>query len=460
MFVLLFSALLALASSSKTAKEMTTKEIFRNDPALRHISWGDDALKTGSPMNLHIMSDKGLKGMGAVCLDGSDAAFYFSPASNADNTNNWQIHFQGGGWCYDEIDCWGRSSQPGLGTSKGLQKFMNEGGLMSDDCTKNPEFCNFNRVHLVYCDGNSFSGDRNEPLVVTGLDGKQKPLYFRGKRIIEATLQTLLTLGLDKAENVLLSGCSAGGLATFLHTDHVYNWLLSAKVPMKKFRSAPMSGFFLLHNTVDNKPVYPEQMKSIFELANSTNGLNARCIAAQADEDKWKCNFAEMAYKYTQAPIFPLNSALDSWQTGCIYTAEFVRGFPRQHTKANGDCSAASGWQACSGDPEKCNSTQMAVMNQYLKDFQTNMMSKDTYKNVGNGAFIHSCHTHCEALHDQWNTIAVNGKTIQQAFSQWWHSAPQPASYHTYAPCTYNAESMPHECNPTCGSASESSVMV
>jgi hypothetical protein len=26
---------------------------------------------------------------------------------------------------------------------------------MDDDCTINPDFCNFNRVHLVYCDVSS-----------------------------------------------------------------------------------------------------------------------------------------------------------------------------------------------------------------------------------------------------------------------------------------------------------------
>lgn len=428
--------------------------MMANDPALELMSFGDDSLKTGSPMKLHIMSDKGLKGMGAVCLDGSDAAFYFSPAKDPKNANDWQIHFQGGGWCYDELDCWGRSKIPDLGTSLGLAPTMNEGGIMSDDCIVNPDFCNFNRVHMVYCDGNSFSGNRDEPLAVTGLDGKQKLLYFRGKRIIDATLQTLMTMGLDTAENVLLSGCSAGGLATFLHTDYVYNWLSTARIPMKKFRAAPISGFFLLHDTVEKKPVYADQMKYIYNLANSTHGLNARCIEAQAEEDRWKCNFAEFAYKYTNAPIFPFNSALDSWQTSCIYTAELVPGFPHQNVTNNGICGAALGWKACASNPEACTSAQMGVMNAYIKDFQLDFDTKATFAKRGNGAFIHSCHTHCEALDSQkWNTIAVNGHTIQQAFSKWWHSDSEPASSHTYSPCMYRTNSTPHSCNPTCNKA-------
>ena len=44
------------------------------------------------------------------------------------------------------------------------------------------------------------------------------PLYFRGRRIIDTVLSHLTeNHGLGDAENVLLTGCSAGGLATYLH---------------------------------------------------------------------------------------------------------------------------------------------------------------------------------------------------------------------------------------------------
>ena len=40
--------------------------------------------------------------------------------------------------------------------------------IVSSDCKVNPDFCNFHRVWLAYCDGNSFSGNRDEPVVVQG----------------------------------------------------------------------------------------------------------------------------------------------------------------------------------------------------------------------------------------------------------------------------------------------------
>ena len=102
-----------------------------------------------------------------------------------------------------------------------------------------------NRVWLVYCDGNSFSGNRADALPVKGLDGKVKPLYFRGKKIIDESLKALSTaFNLAQAKNVLLTGCSAGGLATYLHTDYVHNQLATKwATGLSKFKSAPISGF-------------------------------------------------------------------------------------------------------------------------------------------------------------------------------------------------------------------------
>merc|ERR1719264_1136398 len=198
----------ALAMTSYSAAQL-------DDGSRVGILEGDQALAGArSPetvMKLHLMKDKGLQKKGAVCLDGTDAGFYFAPAANPANTHDWQLYFEGGGWCYDEVDCWGRSLTY-LGSTAKRPSTVTAGGLMSDSCEVNPDFCNFNRVYMLYCDGNSFSGDRDQPLLVRGPSGEEKPVYFRGRRILDAVLETLLPMGLDKAESVLLTGCSAGGL--------------------------------------------------------------------------------------------------------------------------------------------------------------------------------------------------------------------------------------------------------
>ena len=140
-------------------------------------------------MDLVLMPDKATN-EGAVCLDGSPAGFYFRPALSPDNKNDWLLHFKGAGWCYDEIDCWGRSNME-FGSSKFWSNTTNgwNGGILAP---AEPLFGSFNKVVLLYCDGSSFTGDRDQPLMVTGRDGKFKPLFFRGKRIMDAIIDTLV----------------------------------------------------------------------------------------------------------------------------------------------------------------------------------------------------------------------------------------------------------------------------
>eukprot|EP00930_Biecheleria_cincta_P077171 TRINITY_DN64444_c0_g1_i1.p1 TRINITY_DN64444_c0_g1~~TRINITY_DN64444_c0_g1_i1.p1 ORF type:complete len:459 (+),score=81.44 TRINITY_DN64444_c0_g1_i1:63-1439(+) len=407
-------------------------------------------------MQLHMMRDKGLAGAGAVCLDGTDAGFYFAPAATTSSARVWQIYFQGGGWCYDEIDCWGRSNGI-LGSSTSWEENLTwqRQGMLSDDCDANPDFCNVNRVIIPYCDGNSFSGNRDEAVMVSGPDGsKPKPLYFRGRRVLDAVLDTLLTdFGLDKAKKVLLSGCSAGGLAAYLHTDYVHGILRSRALSLEMFKSAPVSGFFLFHKTVEGRNVYPTQMKYIFDLANSSGGVNDRCVAALPEGEAYQCNSAQMSYAFTESSVFALNSALDSWQIGCIYTARLVNNFPQQAVLDNGNCSAVPGWKTCSDNVEACGRQQIEAMDDYIADFNSIMQGKTTYRKSGNGAFIHSCETHCEAQSPQWNTFKIGGVSMQEAVSIWWRSKNESASKHSYTPCFYY-ESTPHACNPSCHAAS------
>ena len=423
------------------------------DHHLKGIRFGEAAVAAArSPdtvMKLHMMSDKGLKHNGAVCLDGTDAGFYYAPASDASKNASWQLYFQGGGWCYDKVDCFGRSNSR-LGSSKTWSPTVSAGGIMSDNCDVNPDFCNFHRVYMPYCDGDSFSGNREEAVVVKG-----KPLYFRGHRVLRAVLDTLVRdHGLGTAKEVLLTGCSAGGLSTFRHADYVHATVKAAAPGLQTFKAAPISGFFLDHDTVDGQRVYAAEMANIFNLANSSGGVNAACIAATPRSEAWRCNFAEKAYEFTSTPIMPLNSAADCWQTSCILTSSLPAAFPNQTDIGNGVCTSAPGWQNCSCygcDVEKCTSKQVATLNGYIGDFGAIMEHKATYTKPGNGAFIHSCHTHCEAQDDHaYTTFAVGGVTIQQAVSKWWASSlDTPAPANSYQACTYSTKS-PYKCNPTC----------
>ena len=44
----------------------------------------------------------------ARCLDGSPAGFYYKKSK--EYPTKWHIHFEGGGWCWDQEDCAKRSN--------------------------------------------------------------------------------------------------------------------------------------------------------------------------------------------------------------------------------------------------------------------------------------------------------------------------------------------------------------
>ena len=191
---------------------------------------------TATPADLVLLGDA-VNATGARCLDGTPAAYYLHKGTAS---TKWYIHHQGGGWCESWDDCLGRSGGD-LGSSKGYPATSDlGGGYFSTDPAQNPMMHDWNMVFLKYCDGGSFSGS-NE----TVGEYKGKPLYYRGKRNREAAYASLLaTAGLGDATDVVISGCSAGGLATWLHTDQWCDALAKDAAGVKCV-GLPDSGFFL-----------------------------------------------------------------------------------------------------------------------------------------------------------------------------------------------------------------------
>uniref|UniRef100_A0A0A9HJP3 Pectin acetylesterase n=1 Tax=Arundo donax TaxID=35708 RepID=A0A0A9HJP3_ARUDO len=107
-------------------------------------------------------------------------------------------------------------------------------GILSDTPDYNPDFYNWNKVKVRYCDGSSFTGDVEE------VDPTIK-LYYGGARVWQAVMEDLLAKGMDKAENALISGCSAGGLISILRCDRCQDLLPSGA----KVKCLSDAGFFI-----------------------------------------------------------------------------------------------------------------------------------------------------------------------------------------------------------------------
>jgi hypothetical protein len=101
-----------------------------------------------------------------------------------------------------------------LGSSNYFEQEVAFQGVLSSDPSQNPEFFNWNKVAIRYCDGASFSG-RPEAEFKNGTR-----LFFRGQLIWEAIIDELLSMGMSDAKQAILTGCSAGGLASLIHCDY------------------------------------------------------------------------------------------------------------------------------------------------------------------------------------------------------------------------------------------------
>lgn len=269
------------------------------------------------------------------------------------------------------------------------------GGLLSSDCSVSP-LCNYNKIWMAYTDGNSFSGNLDAPIPYTSPNGTVVPLWFRGRANIDATLDAVArnVMGspnlIANARHIIETGCSAGGLATYLHANYLLDYF-TGKIS-GQYLSMPISGYFLDAVSQSGVKQYGKQIAVIHALSNAST--NAECEATYTGADAFKCNMAEYVYPFIRSPIFVLNSMFDSWQTGCIMTSEPVN--PLVNKFANGNCSAAPGWRACAGDPANCTPAQ--IVQAYLP-FGAEMVTSFTATNAaksqaaGSGGFLTSCHT-------------------------------------------------------------------
>ena len=100
-----------------------------------------------------------------VCLDGSPPGFFYSPPPLLRGRNDsWLLHLDGGGWCTDPEACKVRSKMS-KGTSTGW-KHIDQAGILNTEAARNPTFHGFHKAVLKYCDGASFSGDVQDPVIV------------------------------------------------------------------------------------------------------------------------------------------------------------------------------------------------------------------------------------------------------------------------------------------------------
>ena len=384
----------------------------------------DETAKPGQ-FTLRILPDAAKHAHNAVCLDGTSPGYYIRPGVGA-GAHKFKIHMSGGGWCQDPMNCYWRAhiGPAVLGSSKNWSrphpvdsatmpnpsKDWNIGdfGLLDQDTSKNAEFADWTAVWMRYCDGSSFTSDREEPLLVDPskfncsghpCGGDPKPIWFRGKAIFEALFEDLMTVqSMEMATDVILSGTSAGGVGTYIHADHVRTML----PPTTKFAAVPDAGMFV--NIPDFNGEMSFQMNVIAGVKLWTGGAtnvsryftNSACLAAHPGQ-AWKCYMSQYIAPHIKAPLFIVNSMYDAAGLGTL-------GFPN------------------ASNITLNNATVLQRIQQYHTQY-LDIVKAAVLSVPRNGGFLTSCNQHEEICRSEdYEGIHIKGIAMAGALGQWWKS--------------------------------------
>ncbi|GMN47655.1 hypothetical protein TIFTF001_016837 [Ficus carica] len=354
---------------------------------------------------------------GAVCLDGSPPAYHFSPGFGS-GINNWLVQIEGGGWCNNVTICLARKNTR-LGSSKAMVKELSFSGILSNKQKFNPDFYNWNRIKVRYCDGSSFTGDVEAVNPATNL-------HFRGARVFLAIIEDLKAKGMKNAQNAILSGCSAGGLTSILNCDR-FRSLMPSTTKVKCLSDA---GYFINTQDVSGAKHIETFYSEVVATHGSAKNLPSSCTSRLSPGlvgALIRCFFPQYVVSQIQTPIFFVNAAYDSWQIKNIL--------------APGVADPHGTWHYCKLDIKKCSSVQLDSMQDFRLQFLSAISAASS--SLSKGLFVDSCYAHCQTeMQETWlrnDSPKLGGTTIAKAVGDW---------YYDRSP--FQKIDCPYPCNPSC----------
>ncbi|KAG2724074.1 hypothetical protein I3843_01G000500 [Carya illinoinensis] len=380
---------------NETAMSMFETEAYRVSKATKV----PNALMVG----LTLIQGAGAKG--AVCLDGTLPGYHWH-RGHGSGANSWLIQLEGGGWCNNIRTCVYRKKTQ-RGSSTYMEKEIAFTGILSNKAEENPDFFNWNRVKLRYCDGASFAGDG---------ENKAAQLQFRGQRIWLAAMEELLSKGMHSANQALLSGCSAGGLASILHCDE-FRGLFPETTKVKCLSDA---GMFLDAADVSGGRTLRNFFGGVVGLQGVRNNMTQICTD---NLDPTSCFFPQNLIGNIKTPLFILNTAYDSWQV--------------QSSLAPPSADPSGYWHDCRLNHDKCTRAQIL----FLQGFRNEMLMAIKHFSISkeNGLFINSCFAHCQTeRQDTWfsgNSPVIGKKAIALAVADWYYNRESVKAIDCPYPC-------------------------
>ena len=272
----------------------------------------------------------------AKCLDGSNYRFNFLEGKG-EGKKKFFFYLEGGGWCGQETlgdnfikSCFERANSS-LGSKIGffgslvISRLVR---LLSSKEKYNPNFYNWNKIFVRYCDGSSFISDR-----IYEQNGSK--IYMYGKNNLLGVLNYLkLNNNFTDADSVILSGFSAGSFATLIYANYIDT--LTTKKNNTYIISD--SGFFY---DLDEKVLKINKLvQKAYEYSTNHSDIKKLfkyyCDRYLIETEPWKCLSGEYFVYNINIPILSFQNVYDSWITrvingnDCWYNKNYIQNCSKQ----------------------------------------------------------------------------------------------------------------------------------
>lgn len=342
---------------------------------------------------------------GARCLDGTNYKFFYNKGSGS-GADKFMIYWEGGAFCGTDgleffASCLERSSII-LGSSKtyttGEEKnFTFPLGFLSNNQNDNPDFWNWNKIYIAYCDGSNHQGYLEEPVEVEG-----QKLWFRGYNNTKAVLKYAQeNLGLFESSKIILSGSSAGAQAFYIWANYLQNNYFPENIQLYGIAD---SGLFLDRYNPKTKCNYFRYLNQ--KLSENTNSVNLdlfKNCAYAGRRDVYKCMFPENIINSINFPVFVINSQFDQQALSSQIGVN------------------------CSFELNTCNSTEKNTIESFRREVLS-IIKKQTAKKKW-GFWIRSCNEHVLMIGKAWYTQTKNvysekletSMSLRDALSYWYN---------------------------------------
>ena len=224
---------------------------------------------------------------------------------------------------------------------------------------------------------------------------------MRGLHVFNAILDDLtLKFGLGGSKKVVLSGTSAGGLATALRCDDL-KYERFANDLGKEVKCLVDTGIFTDAISIYGGEVIRSEYQSLIELQKPKGAKF--CSASESDDDL-SCFFPEYFLHTIRTDTLVIQPLYDFWQTVHVWFPEKENHLP------------ADDWYECANNLGYCDESQRRVVEVYR--FLTEKSLRRLIGDSSHSYFLHSCHVHGQVLWGIFDEIFVGEINMKAAVSK------------------------------------------